>query len=165
MLFPAVITVIADSLVALSRISKFLTAEELAEPYELSPNSDYAIDVEGDFKWETTHKPGSYTPNPRRKTKSTQEGARKPKPNSGINRVFHRRKQGAEQTLPTNVTGSVYPNEKDNEKRSQDSEIEKPFELTNIKMQVPKGAFVAVVGRVGSGKASNRYFTEAVLSI
>ena len=29
---------------------------------------------------------------------------------------------------------------------------ETPFELKNLKMSVPKGAFVGIVGRVGSGK-------------
>ena len=39
-------------------------------------------------------------------------------------------------------------NEKDVDNRAD----EKPFELNNLKLKVPKGAFVAIVGRVGSGK-------------
>ncbi|KAJ6470798.1 P-loop containing nucleoside triphosphate hydrolase protein, partial [Mycena vitilis] len=31
-------------------------------------------------------------------------------------------------------------------------EEEKPFELTNLRFDVPKGSFVAIVGKVGSGK-------------
>ncbi|KAJ7832830.1 multidrug resistance-associated ABC transporter [Mycena leptocephala] len=33
-------------------------------------------------------------------------------------------------------------------------EEEKPFELKNLRFSVPKGAFVAIVGKVGSGKSS-----------
>ena len=33
-------------------------------------------------------------------------------------------------------------------------EEEKPFELRGMKLKIPKGAFVAIVGRVGSGKSS-----------
>jgi len=32
------------------------------------------------------------------------------------------------------------------------AEEEKPFALTNLALRVPKGSFVAIVGRVGSGK-------------
>ncbi|KAI0718208.1 multidrug resistance-associated ABC transporter [Cerioporus squamosus] len=51
-----------------------------------------------------------------------------------------------EHTLPT----TACPEEKVNEKGQED----KPFELRNLKLKVPKGAFVAIVGRVGSGKSS-----------
>lgn len=151
MLFPAVITVIADSLVALNRISKFLTAEDMPEPYSLMPSGDYAVDIDGDFKWETTHKPGSYTGKPRRKAKEKPKGARKPSDTGKIQGLFHPRKRTPDQLLPTNTTESRYPDEK-LEKRSIESDVEKPFELTNIKLKIPKGAFVAIVGRVGSGK-------------
>ena len=43
---------------------------------------------------------------------------------------------------------------KDNEERESNPESEKPFQLTDITLQVPKGSFVAIVGRVGSGKVS-----------
>lgn len=46
--------------------------------------------------------------------------------------------------LPTTATPLVDEDEKD----------EKPFELLGMKVKVPKGAFVAIVGRVGSGKSS-----------
>jgi ABC-type polysaccharide/polyol phosphate transport system ATPase subunit len=44
----------------------------------------------------------------------------------------------------------------DNEERESNPESEKPFELTDIALQVPKGSFVAIVGRVGSGKVRLR---------
>ncbi len=44
----------------------------------------------------------------------------------------------------------------DKEERESIQESEKPFELTDIALQVPKGSFVAIVGRVGSGKVRLR---------
>ena len=43
-----------------------------------------------------------------------------------------------------------------NEDRESNPESEAPFELTDIAFRVPKGSFVAVVGRVGSGKVRLR---------
>lgn len=44
----------------------------------------------------------------------------------------------------------------DNEELESNTESEKPFELTDIALRVPKGSFVAIVGRVGSGKVRLR---------
>ena len=43
-----------------------------------------------------------------------------------------------------------------NEELESNPESEKPFELTDIALRVPKGSFVAIVGRVGSGKVRLR---------
>ena len=69
MFFPGVIAAAADGAVALGRIGKFLTAEELAEPYAIRKESDFAIDVNGDFEWETVQKPGSQPTLGRRREK------------------------------------------------------------------------------------------------
>ncbi len=45
-----------DAVVALTRIGKFLSAEEVAEPYKIDKSSKYAVDVDGDFRWETAYK-------------------------------------------------------------------------------------------------------------
>ncbi|KAF8882127.1 P-loop containing nucleoside triphosphate hydrolase protein [Infundibulicybe gibba] len=93
--FPFVLSSLSDALVALGRISKFLTAEELADPYLIDYESKPAVEVDGAFAWETEGK------------------LEEPKFSKG-----------------------------------------KPFELNNLKLSVEKGAFVAIVGRVGSGKSS-----------
>ena len=42
---------------------------------------------------------------------------------------------------------------KDGKGKTSDVKPEdKPFELKNLELKIPKGAFVAIVGRVGSGK-------------
>ena len=49
----------ADAAVAFGRIGTFLTAEELAEPYVVDKASKHAIDVDGDFQWESVSKAGA----------------------------------------------------------------------------------------------------------
>ena len=44
--------------------------------------------------------------------------------------------------------------EPEQEKEKAKERKEEPFELKDLRLQVPKGAFVAIVGRVGSGKSS-----------
>jgi ABC-type bacteriocin/lantibiotic exporter with double-glycine peptidase domain len=46
--------------------------------------------------------------------------------------------------------------EKEAEECESNPESEKPFELTDIALRIPKGSFVAIVGRVGSGKVCLR---------
>lgn len=114
----------SDAYVALGRIGAFLTAEELGDHYTVDPESKYAVQVDGDFAWEANVSP--------------KEAAAKPG-------AKHNVKQAA--VLPTTATPLV-------DEDVQAEKDEKPFELLGMKVKVPKGAFVAIVGRVGSGKSS-----------
>ena len=53
-----------------------------------------------------------------------------------------------ETLLPTTTADLEKEILKDVEKNEQET----PFELKNLKLSIPKGAFVGIVGRVGSGK-------------
>ena len=53
---PNVFSSLSDVLVALGRISKFLTAEELAESLFIDHKAMNGVEVEGAFTWETTAK-------------------------------------------------------------------------------------------------------------
>ena len=67
-----------------------------------------------------------------------------------------RRGKGGQDVLPTAVDA-----EKDalkNTDKESEKEKEKPFELNNLNFVVPKGAFIGIVGRVGSGKVSQLLF-------
>lgn len=131
---PLVIASSADALVALGRISEYLTAEELVEPYTIQESSDYAVDIEGDFVWETAYDPKTNAPKAKKhaqKQKEKDEKAEKKK----------------KEILPTTAD---HENEKDEDKK--ESSEDQPFELKNLSFKVPKGAFVAIVGTVGSGK-------------
>ncbi|RPD56133.1 multidrug resistance-associated ABC transporter [Lentinus tigrinus ALCF2SS1-7] len=124
-LLPIVLASAMDALVAIRRVSAFLRAEELAVPYTINPASDYALDVDGDFTWEEVRK----DMNAQAKNEQDKD-----------------KDKAAESTLPTTAP----PEEQEKEKAPE----EKPFELKNLRLKVPKGAFVAIVGRVGSGKSS-----------
>ena len=124
--FPFVFAGLSDALVALGRISKFLNAEELAEPYTIDYEMKNAVTIDGDFTWETAGK---------------LEGDK-----FAIGRKGKGPKGKGEAVLPTSVLAG--PELEDSEKKAE----EKPFELKDVKFSVPKGTFVAIVGRVGSGK-------------
>ena len=143
---------VADASVALGRIGSFLTAEELADPYKIDPNNQYAVKVDGDFQWETTHKTSSG---------SSKFQVAKPGGHAGpgAKKAEEPMKSGRKRRLFGNK-GAVLPMEADMDgktKNGEDKPEEKPFELKNLKLQIPKGSFVAIVGRVGTGKVSTIY--------
>jgi len=133
-LFPFFLSSLADALVAIGRIQKFLTAEELAEPHSVDYHMKYAVTVDGDFTWETAGKLES------KFDTGAQNGGKKSKGRKANGKA----EEGP--VLPMSVR-TVQSGGEEKEK-----EEEEPFELKNLKLSVPKGAFVAIVGRVGSGK-------------
>ncbi|TFK23810.1 ATP-dependent bile acid permease [Coprinopsis marcescibilis] len=136
MFFPFVLAAFSEALVAVRRIGAFLTAEDLPKPYDISERLDIALEADGDFAWETVNPPDHATSSKDKKAKKKAD-----KKNG---------KQGSE--LPQ------YGNEKDVDNKSETTEgekdEEKPFELNDFKLRAPKGAFIGIVGRVGSGKSS-----------
>ncbi|KAJ7457054.1 multidrug resistance-associated ABC transporter [Mycena latifolia] len=135
MFLPFVLSALSDALVALGRIGKFLTAEELPDPYPIDGDLKNAVEVDASFAWETAGK----LEEP--KFASGAGGGR------GGMAGGPKGKKGAE-VLPTTTdkdapSGTVTPGEE-----------EKPFELNDLKFSMPRGSFIAIVGRVGSGKSS-----------
>ncbi|KAI0360724.1 multidrug resistance-associated ABC transporter [Trametes cingulata] len=143
---PLVLAAATDALVALGRISTFLRAEELEVPYVIDPESKFALDVDADFTWETVRK-GDNGPKPARGKRPAPGDKAKEK--RGSKMFGKKEKQGP--VLPTSQP-SAEPSEKASGKEKD--EEEKPFELKDVKLKIPKGSFVAIVGRVGSGKSS-----------
>ena len=153
-LFPLVLASLSDAAVAISRIGKFLTAEELAEPYAIDYERKFAVDADGDFTWETAGKPvdsghksmkgghgkGTST---MKKSEPLQESKSKKR------NLFRNKIKQQKSALPT--TASKTPSDGAVEGETEKAD-EKPFELKNLKFKVIKGSFVAIVGRVGSGK-------------
>ncbi|KAG6863993.1 hypothetical protein C0991_001277, partial [Blastosporella zonata] len=138
--FPFVLSHLSDALVALGRISKFLTSEELADPYLIDYEQKTAVSVDGDFTWETAGK--------LEENKFAVGGkAGKGKPRKKADTAKPKKE---EFVLPT--TANLDSSATSTAEGSQ--EDEKPFELKDLKFTVPKGSFVAIVGRVGSGKSS-----------
>jgi ABC-type glutathione transport system ATPase component len=127
---PFVFSTSSDAYVALGRIGAFLTAEELEEPYLIEEDSKYAVQINGDFTWETGQR-----------TSGGQKDKSKGK-------VSQKTKERAKTAMVLPVIGSS-----ETEDKASPAE-DKPFELHNLKLKVFKGAFIAIVGRVGSGKSS-----------
>lgn len=143
MFFPLVLSNVSDALVALRRIGDFLTAEELEDPYEVDDSAEnkWALSVDGSFTWETVGKPvaGKFGDRP-------GAGGKKDKDNK---RSKGRKPEKSDPVLP--VTAPSAGTSTATENQSKD---EKPFALENLSLRIPKGAFIAIVGRVGSGKSS-----------
>ncbi|KAJ6578750.1 multidrug resistance-associated ABC transporter [Mycena vulgaris] len=141
---PFVLSALSDALVALGRIGKFLTAEELPDPYPIDDDLKNAVEVDASFAWETAGKleePKFHAGAAGGGRGGGQAGGRAKKAKAN-----GKGKKGAE-VLPTAT-------EKDAPSGTATPGEEKPFELNNLKLSVPRGAFVAIVGRVGSGKSS-----------
>ncbi|KAF8160432.1 hypothetical protein K438DRAFT_1985689 [Mycena galopus ATCC 62051] len=132
---PFVLTALSDAIVALGRIGRFLTAEELPDPYAIELERKNAVEVDASFAWEEAGK-----------LDAPKFGG------AGRGGAAGRGGRGGgtgNELLPTSETGTPLPSG-----AVTPREEEKPFELQNLKFSVPKGAFIAIVGKVGSGKSS-----------
>ncbi|CCM00202.1 uncharacterized protein FIBRA_02230 [Fibroporia radiculosa] len=145
---PLILQASTDAIVALRRISNFLVAEEIPEPYVLDPESKFAVDVDGDFVWETSNTTGDGS---EKKDKSRAYVAEKKS-------TSHKRTHSFFKLKPKKPDGSfpatAYGGDKEEQGSEKPAEEEKPFALKNLRFQVPHGSFVAIVGSIGSGKSS-----------
>ncbi|THU93933.1 multidrug resistance-associated ABC transporter [Dendrothele bispora CBS 962.96] len=147
-MLPIVLSSMSDALVALGRIQSFLAAEELAEPYKVDYEQKHAVQVDGDFTWETAGKIEESKFSGRAGAGGTRGGrggnvSRGGGQGAGRGRS---KKSNPKTVLPVTATDA-------SQSQAPKTE-EKPFELVNLKFSIPKGSFVAIVGRVGSGKSS-----------
>ena len=129
-IFPFAFSALSDALVALTRISTFLTAEELEEPYRVECGQETALEVDGDFTWEISRTAGPV-------------GSKADK----ADKRHSFRGNKAVGGLPMSAAEGKFEGED-----AVATDEEKPFELNGIKLDVPTGSFVAIVGRVGCGK-------------
>ncbi|KAJ7513244.1 ABC protein [Mycena galericulata] len=136
MFLPRALSAIADARNALNRLSiVYHAALREGKPFEIDPQQKMAISVEGAaWAWETF--PGAEGDKEKDKTG-------KDKGDKG-----GRRKAAAEKAA-----------EKEKERRDAEEDDDEtveamPFEVRDIRMEIPRGTLAAVVGRVGSGKSS-----------
>ena len=153
-LLPIVIASATDALVALRRIGAFMRAEELSVPYEIDANAESAIDVEGDFTWETVRKDANAINLAAKfgKGKKGGKGTGKKSGKKGNDSLLPTAVNTPAGTSPARSTENVVEAGVSGEVKDTEKEKEKPFELKGIELKIPKGSFVAIVGRVGSGK-------------
>ncbi|TFK23813.1 ATP-dependent bile acid permease [Coprinopsis marcescibilis] len=136
--FPFVLASLSQALVAVIRIGTFLKAEDMPEPQHIDKQLEIAVSADGDFTWETVNAP-DITSDGKEKTKEGQKSSKK----NGEKRKLEL-PQHANEKADTAGSDGV----------ENDKEEEKPFELNALKLHVSKGAFIGIVGRVGSGKSS-----------
>ncbi|RXW22412.1 hypothetical protein EST38_g3441 [Candolleomyces aberdarensis] len=149
LMLPFALSSLASGLISMNRMSKFLASEELEQPYILDATSKNAVDVDGGFTWEAVKKTQAEEEKKSKKnddtgsTDASESKGKKGKP-------AKKSKKGADDaTLPSNS------NDIKGAKEEEPSEPEEPpYELKELKFSVPKGAFVGIVGRIGSGKSS-----------
>ncbi|KZT29756.1 multidrug resistance-associated ABC transporter [Neolentinus lepideus HHB14362 ss-1] len=135
-MLPLVFASVAQAVVSLQRISKFLLAEELSDTWEVDLESKNAVEVDGDFVWEKITKLST-----EEKGKTTYGEKDKELNNKTRKKV----KDGVKEkdVLPTAAP-----------KAAQTEAEEQPFELKGLNLKISRGKFVAIVGQIGSGKSS-----------
>ena len=154
---PIMLASATEAFVALRRIGTFMRAEEFAVPYKIDPHADAAVDVDGDFTWETVRNDatngvrlGAKFDEGEKGGKGKNQGEKKGRKNKGDESVLS--------TAATTPAGASTPvgsaengasGEGGEERKEKE---EKPFELIDLKLKISRGSFVAIVGRVGSGK-------------
>ena len=153
----------SSSIVALNRVSSFLSAEELPEPCPIDNNLTSAVHVDGDFVWEA---PGKVE---KSDSESGSSSATKTAPKSKEGKATKKRNiprksdNKAIDVLPTarEASESVVQEVKELDIKDE----EQPFGLKGLKLEIAKGSFVAIVGRVGSGKVSDNCPQKSVAYI
>ena len=124
----------------------------------IDETSKYGVQVEGDFTWETTQAAAAkFTAGGRgarggrggRGGRSGRSGA--PSTRGEKKKGKNGKKDAANGVLPTTAQDVTEKQPSAPEKTPED---DKPFALHDVSMKVPRGAFIAIVGKVGSGKSS-----------
>lgn len=139
-MLPFIFSLCADAVVSLGRVSEFLVAEELAPPYPIDPSRKFAVDIDADFTWEVSDPAKARGDDQTPKGKQSKEAKAKAKKEKK-----EKKKKNGDSEQPSgepSQTGTIIADQ---------AEV---FTLKNIKMNIPPGQFVAVVGRIGSGKSS-----------
>jgi ATP-binding cassette subfamily C (CFTR/MRP) protein 1 len=131
-MLPLILSSLSSALVAVNRISRFLTAEELPDPYLIDKSHKAAVIVDGDFTWEKAE------------VSLVDQGADKGKKKQAKKEKIGKK---GKTILPT--TAAEKSESPPGEELKDD---DNPFELKNLKINIRKGSFVAIVGHVGSGK-------------
>ncbi|KAJ7753347.1 multidrug resistance-associated ABC transporter [Mycena maculata] len=160
-MLPLALNNCSDALVSLKRISAFLRAEELSDAWTTDLEAEDAVQMDGTFKWESAK---AAPPSQLKKKKRFFQLRKKPEsklPISSETASAMLEKGDTADTEKTEVdsddTGKHSQTEAvpDLKKDKSEGETEEtPFELRDVTFRVPRGAFVAVVGSIGSGKSS-----------
>jgi ATP-binding cassette, subfamily C (CFTR/MRP), member 1 len=157
-----------DASVSLKRISAYMIAEEMGEPFLLNEDSKYAVEIrDGEFTWETTKaSEGGDGKDGKKKGKGGKGGDKvkdkepedkKSKDRNRIGSLFKMKSSAPtkeKETLPVHSKDVSANTSLELASQEKVKEEDKPFALSSLNLSIPKGSFVAIVGRVGTGKSS-----------
>lgn len=154
MFLPMVIGAFVDGQVSLNRIQEMFLADELEKLPEVNYDAKDAILIDnGDFVWQSAapshlaagKEKGGNGPNVQSKAKS-----------SGLkSKLKNLRKSGkSADDKDDNSDNTAVGGQDEKGQAKDDDEYEPAPFLRNINVCIPRGALVAVVGAVGSGKSS-----------
>jgi len=157
-MIPIVFSVCSDAYVSLGRISGFLLAEEQDEAFMIKQDAEYAVDLDGDFTWEVVD------PTKMKNNKgavgnaaSTKEGTRQQRQKDKKDKKVDKKGATAKSDDDTPVasgSGSADSRVVTPTVQEEDKGDSKPFALEDLNLKIPRGSFVAISGRIGSGKSS-----------
>lgn len=140
----------------------------------IDPSQNMAVSVDGDFEWDvvsgidgaqaTEQKEDDKANELRERENGQEEEKRRKKEKTssdGAHWKFWKSKQEQEDALPVarELNGTSEENRCEDGTSSPAGE-EKPFDLKDLRLEIRKGAFVAIVGRVGSGKVHIMFFSS-----
>ncbi|KAG9082719.1 hypothetical protein FRC07_014126, partial [Ceratobasidium sp. 392] len=157
---PLIASSCGDAYVALNRISKFLTSEELEDEFEVQPEGKFAVDIRGTFTWERGGAPADAKSKPKGKKAAAAAKAEAPKPDKEAlakkkvedkeKKVKEKAKKKREKQRLAQKKKGIDPNDSSDEEPVGPE----PFKLVDVSLQIPKGSFVGIAGKIGSGKSS-----------
>uniref|UniRef100_A0A8H8CI96 Multidrug resistance-associated ABC transporter n=1 Tax=Psilocybe cubensis TaxID=181762 RepID=A0A8H8CI96_PSICU len=155
LLLPFAFSTVAEAAVALNRFTEFLTADELGEPYLIDPTQPLALKLDASFEWDTVPslldddaKKEDDKDDPQKALAKVVEEKKKRKEEA------KKKKQDAKKKKSGKTGEDELPVVDPKDQPDNASSEEKPFGLENLHIEIQKGSFVAIVGRVGSGKSS-----------
>jgi ATP-binding cassette, subfamily C (CFTR/MRP), member 1 len=100
------------------------------------------VRINGDFTWETVL------------GDKKEKGKAEEKSDKKLKDEVHSKRKKSKKTKSQNVLPSTIDESKITEKDENTEKEEPPFSFSDLRFEVPKGAFIAIVGRVGCGKVS-----------
>ena len=130
MFLPRALSATTDAQNAMVRLTKVFHAPLVeGEPFDINPDQKFAVEVRGaTFEWE--------------EGASAREARKENESKAGKGKGHGRRGPPAPQATPG----------QEKAEDAKDAKDTAPFQVVGIDLMIPRGALVAVVGSVGSGK-------------
>lgn len=149
-----VLSSLADAIISLSRITKFLLAEELVPELRVDPSQDNAVLVNGDFEWHTMDG-GVQAVEQKEANDLMEEAKKKNEQTEHLGKDRKRRWKFWKEQEDISAVGIELASTSEatrEDGRPSPGFEGKPFGLKDLQLEIRRGEFIAIVGRVGSGK-------------